>query len=295
MDDETLNSYIKAGKIAAEALQYGKSLVKPGNSLFDVTRKVEVKIKELGGELAFPVQMSCNDIAAHFCPELDDKIIFSDQLVCLDVGVHINGCIGDTATTIDLSGKYKDLIIASSEALDNAIKVVKPGTSLRDVGTIIQETIASFGFVPVKNLSGHGLDKFNIHSAPSIPNFDSGDNTKLFEDQVIAIEPFASNGAGIVFDLGNASVFQLIQKKPVRHLFVKQVSDEIERFGQLPFAKWWLQEKLGVPKVNFALRELERMGVIRSYPPLVDKAHGIVSQAEHSLIVKEKPIVLTKI
>lgn len=295
MDDETLGYYMKAGKIAAEALGYGKSLIKPGNSLFDTTRKIEDKIRELGGSLAFPVQMSCNDIAAHFCPELGDKIVFKDQVVCLDVGVHVNGCIGDTAATVDLSGSHKDLVVASQQALDDAIKIIKPGVSLCDVGRVIQETIGSFGFVPVRNLSGHGLDKFDIHSVPSIPNFDSGDRHQLVDGQVIAIEPFASSGAGVVFDSGEPAVFQLVQKRPVRHIFARQVLGEIERFGALPFAKWWLQERFGVPKVNFALRELEREGVVRSYPPLVDKAHGLVSQAEHSLIVRDKPVVFTRI
>ena len=187
------------------------------------------------------------------------------------------------------------MIIASQDALSNALKIIRPGVALWEIGKVIQETIASHGFSPVRNLSGHGLDKFNIHSSPSIPNFDTGDKTELVDDQVIAIEPFASAGSGIIYESGNPTIFQLVQKKPVRHIFAKQILGEIEHFGELPFAKWWLQEKFGVPKVDFALRELGNMGIIRSYPPLVDKAHGLVSQAEHSLIVKDKSIVFTRI
>ena len=114
---EDIENYKKAGKIAGEALQYGKSLIKKDASMLEVADKIEAKIKELGGELAFPVQMSLNEAAAHYCPDEDDKTVFSDQLVCLDVGVHVNGCIGDTACSVDLSGQHGDLVKASQEAL----------------------------------------------------------------------------------------------------------------------------------------------------------------------------------
>ena len=79
MDKDEMESYIKAGKIAAEALQYGSSLIKPGNKILDVCLAVDKKIIESGGELAFPTQISCNDIAAHFCPDIDDKTVFDKQ------------------------------------------------------------------------------------------------------------------------------------------------------------------------------------------------------------------------
>ena len=296
MDEETLAKLKKAGKIAAEALQFGKTLIKKDASLLDVTKKIEEKIAQLGGKPAFPVQVSLNDSAAHFCPDEDDKIIFKDQLVSIDVGVHIDGFIGgDNALTVDLSGENEDLVKASREALNNAIKIIKPGIKISEIGKAIQETIQSFGFAPVRNLSGHGLDHFNIHSKPSIPNYDNGDQTELEEDQLIAIEPFASKGAGIIYESGNATVFQLIGKKPVRNIFTRQILKELEKYNGLPFCRRWLTEKLSLPKVNFALRELSNLEILREYPPLIDKNHGLISQAEHTLIVKEKPIILTEI
>ena len=104
MEESVKNDYIKAGKIAAEALEYGKSLIKKGNIIVDVCNKVDEKIVSLGAEPAFPSQISCNEIAAHFCPLKDDKTVFDEQLVSLDVGAHVNGCIGENAVTVDLSG-----------------------------------------------------------------------------------------------------------------------------------------------------------------------------------------------
>lgn len=293
MSEEKLT---KAGKIAAQALEFAKSLVKPGVKLVEVCDKTEEKIKQLGGKLAFPVQISLNDTAAHFCPDQDDETVFKDQLVSIDVGVHIDGFIGDNALTIDLSGENKDLVKASREALDNAIKIVKPGIRISEIGKVIHETITKYGFSPVRNLSGHGLGEYGIHTKPSIPNYDNGDSTELKDGDVIAIEPFASKGAGIVYESGNATVFQLNIKKPVRNMITRQILKEIETYKDLPFCKRWLERKFGTAKTNFALRELRNQEMIREYPPLVDQNHGLVSQAEHSLIVtKDGCKVLTKI
>src|SRR3989344_4260634 len=143
MDQEEIEKYRQAGKITAQALEHGKSLVKKGALMVEVLDKIEQKVLDLNGKLAFPAQISCNHIAAHYCPEEDDKTVFSDQIVCLDVGVHVDGFIGDSAVTVDLSGKYNDLIKAAEEALENALKIIKPGITLAEIGKTIQHTINS--------------------------------------------------------------------------------------------------------------------------------------------------------
>ncbi len=292
---EELESYKKAGRIAAEALQFGKNLIKPGASMLEVCEKIEEKIKELGGSLAFPVQISMNDIAAHYCPDEDDKTVFSDQLCSLDIGVHIDGFIGDNALTVDLSGQNTELVKASREALEAAIKVVRPGVTLGEIGKEIHTVITGYGFSPVRNLCGHALSEFNIHDKPSIPNFDTGDKTELTEDMVIAIEPFASKGAGVIYESGNPTVFSLTGKKPVRNPITRNVLKEIQKFNDLPFTKRWLTKKFGKARVSFAFRELKNLEILHEFPPLVDRNHGLVSQAEHSILVKDKPVVLTKL
>lgn len=293
---EDIEKLKKAGKIAAEALEYAKTIVKPGISLLEAAEKIENKIISLGGRPAFPAQLSINDIAAHFCPEEDDRTILNDQIVSIDVGVHVDGFIGDSAITIDLSRKQEKLIKASKEALEDAIKIIKPGIAISEIGKAIHDAITKYGFAPIRNLSGHGLDKFNVHSSPTIPNYDNGDKNVLEEGMLIAIEPFASAGAGIVYESSNASVFQLIGKKPVRNIITRNILSEIEKYEELPFCRRWLVKKFGAAKVNFAFRELTNLGILKEYPPLIDKNHGLVSQAEHTVMVtKEGCIVLTKI
>ena len=296
MEERVKQDFIKAGKISAEALEYGKSLIKKGNSLLETTELIEKKIFELGGKPAFPVQISCDEIAAHFCAVEDDSIVFENQVVCLDLGVHINGAIGDTAYTIDLSGKYSDLVKAAQKALEEALKIVAVGTELREIGKIINDTIKGYGFNPVRNLSGHGLGLYDIHTSPTLPNFDNGDKTKLTKDMTFAIEPFSTTGAGIVGEKGHPTVFMMQNKRNVRSPITREVLKEIEIYENLPFAERWLTRKFGA-KANFALRELTQLGMVHQFPPLVETSKGLVAQAEHSIMIDEegKVIVTTKI
>ncbi|MFT4304072.1 MAG: type II methionyl aminopeptidase [Candidatus Woesearchaeota archaeon] len=288
------NDWIKAGEIARETLEYGSSLVKKGASMREVCDACDEKIKKLGAIPAFPSQVSCNDIAAHYCPDLNDTSIFSDQLVSLDVGACFNGAIGDNAITIDLSNQYSDLIKASRDALNQALKIIQIGTSLGQIGRTIQETIQSYGFSPVRNLSGHGLGLYNIHDKPSIPNFDTGDNTELVKGMKIAIEPFASMGKGIIYESSPATVYSLVHKKPVRNPFSRSILQEIDTYKGLPFASRWLTKKFGEMKTQIALRDLTNLGIIKDHPPLIDMAHGFVSQAEHTVLVDDKIIITTQ-
>ena len=293
-----LDKFRQAGKLAAQAREYGRSLVKVGASLREVSDKIEQKIAELGGKPSFPAQLSRNDIAAHYCAGAEDATVFQEgDVIKLDCGVELDGYVTDTAITIDLSkdAKHAKLVEASRLALERAIAAVRPGIKTGDIGKIIGSTIAEFGFQPIRNLCGHGVGKYTVHREPSIPNFDTGDKTTLKEGMVIAIEPFASTGAGMVYEMEDAEVFMLRAKKPVRSLITRAVLKDIEKLNGLPFTTRWFVKAHSLPKVNFALRELEQIGILRSYPPLVDKNHGLVSQHEHTIIVtKDGAEVVTK-
>ncbi|MBI2574627.1 type II methionyl aminopeptidase [Candidatus Woesearchaeota archaeon] len=291
--EEELEKWKQAGRISAQALEYGLSLVKKGASVLEVCDKVDAKIFELGAKPSFPSQVSLNDVAAHFCPEQEDKIILDSQVVKLDVGACVGGFLGDTAATVDLSGGNSGLVSASKEALDAAIKAVAPGVKLREIGRVIKETISSYGFSPVVNLSGHGIGHFQVHTAPTVPNFDNGDDTVLYDGQIIAIEPFATAGEGAIYESSNPSVFMEISKKPVRDASTRQILAEIQSYEGLPFTTRWLTKKFPAFKVSFALRQLSSLGIIQQFPPLVEKRHGLVSQAEHTVLVREKPVILT--
>lgn len=288
-----LDSYLKAGKICAEARAYGASLIKPGVRILDVNKAVEAKIAELGGKPAFPVQIAVNHVAAHYCPDPDDTTEFKEGDICkLDLGVHVDGYIADTAITVDL-GDHKELVQASKEACEAAVKLVAPGVKVSELGKAIQEVIQSYGFAPIRNLGGHGLGRYIIHDhSISIPNYDNNDPTELTEGMVIAIEPFATDGKGQVQEQSAGNIYSHTQKKPVRNPYARKVQDEIAVYGGLPFTTHWLS----VPQkaAEMGLRELTAVGAVEVYPPLTEMAKGLVSQHEHSVIVGKKSIAYTK-
>ena len=257
---------------------------------------IEAKIRELGGEVGFPVNISMNNIAAHYTPIPDDDLVFKDQVVKIDIGVQVNGAMGDSAVTIDLSGQYEKLVEASEKALENAISILKEGITLGEIGKVIQDTINSYGFTPIKNLSGHGLDYYTVHCPPQIPNYDTGDKTELKRGMYFAIEPFATNGSGLVKESGEAMIYSQIDKKPVRDMTSRKFLKSMGALNGLPFATRHFAKEFGVGRMKLALRKLKLAGNVKDYPPLVEEKDRVVSQAEHSFHIDNEGnvIVLTK-
>ncbi len=294
MNPEDKEKWIKAGKIASEVREWSKSIIKPGAKLLDIANAIENKIREKGATPGFPVNLSLNETAAHYTPVLNDTIVLTDQILKVDIGVCYEGAIGDTAYTIDLSGKHQKLVEASQQALANAIKILRVGVTLGEIGKTVEETIMSYGFQPIRNLSGHGIAMYSIHTSPSIPNYDTKEKTALQKGMIIAIEPFASTGDGRIKDGGETVIFEELSPKAVRSPIARQVMQDIEKFGHVPFARRWLDEKYGVNKVSLALSQLKQNGNVHGHAPLVEVSRGMVSQAEHTFLIDDEVICLTR-
>ena len=284
----------KAGKIAGESLNFGKTLIKEGTSVKEIIEKIENKIESLKGKPAFPTQLSINEVAAHFLPDSELKLKAGD-IVKLDLGVHIDGFIADTAATVEIkTNKNKELIQASKEALDNALKIIKQDIKIYEIGKVIEETIKKFNFKPITNLSGHSLEPFDAHAGITIPNYNNNNKDKL-NSVLIAIEPFATTGIGLVQESKPSNVYKLMNAKPVRDRNARLILSFIEKeYLTLPFSKFWLIKKFGAI-ANYALNVLEKENVIYSYPQLIEKSKGLVSQFEHTVLIDDKVIITTKI
>ncbi len=274
---DVLDKYREAGRILTEVREEAIKRVKIDKKLLDVAESIERLIQQKGGAVAFPVNISLNDEAAHATPSKEDASTFGHDLVKLDIGVHIDGYIADTAVTLDL-GSNKELVEASNSALERAIEVVHAGIDTAEISTVIEQTITDYGFRPVVNLTGHGLERYTQHAPPAIHNRRTQSGIKLKEGQVIAIEPFSSSGNGRVYETGKAEIFSLVKTKPVRSPEARAILKEVEVYKSLPFAKRWLKGR-----VDLGLKQLETEGIIHAYPVLKDK--GLVSQAEDTLIV----------
>ena len=278
----------QAGEIAGKARDYGASLVKEGAKLLDVAESVEKFIIDRGAGIAFPVNLSINSQAAHYTPTHDDEKVFRrGDVVKVDVGAQVDGYIGDTAVTVEVgTGHQKRLIDASSEALEAAISIIRPGVSVREVGSAVSSVIASFGLRPVRNLTGHQLKQYILHAGLSIPNVDDGDNTTLKEGMAVAVEPFASTGAGVVDGRTSGNIFHAVRIRHVSDGAVDSLITAIEDMRGLPFSERYLYKSDPDPeRFSKHLRKLHRMGVIRPYPILSDIKGGLVSQREHSLLI----------
>lgn len=281
MEQDVLEKYRKAGVILKEVRENAVPKVTRGAKLLDVADAIEAEIVEKGGKPAFPVNISINSEAAHDTPGIGDERVFGDDMVKVDIGVHVDGYIADTAVTVDLSGN-PDLVKAPQKALEEAIKIVRPGVNTSEIGEVIEETIEGFGLKPVYNLTGHGLERYVQHAEPPIPNKRIGQGVPLEEGQVIAIEPFATNGIGIVVEGSFIEIFSLIKMKPVRMPYERDLLKSIQQYNGLPFARRWLAD---IKYVDKSLASFMRQGIIHGYPVLVEHQRGLVSQAEHTMIV----------
>jgi len=283
----------EAGQIAKQASDYAKTIIKPGVKLLDIAEKIEDKIMELGGKLAFPVNLSINEIAAHYTPSHDDSTLASG-LLKVDIGVHVNGYIADTAFSIDLDGseENKKLIEASHQALSKALETIKYEIEVWKIGEKIHDEITSRGFSPIRNLTGHEVKQGYLHSGISIPNYNNGNNLKL-DEGIYAIEPFATNGQGIVYDSKPSGIYSFKEHKGARDRLAREVLAFIENeYETMPFCSRWLVKKF-TTRALVALRLLEQAGAISQYDTLVEKGKGKVSQAEHTVLVFKDKIEVT--
>jgi len=277
-----LDKYRIAGRFLAEVKEGAIAKVKEGALLLEVAEFVEQSIREKGAEPAFPCNISRNEEAAHATPSIDDETVFGKDLVKVDIGLHVDGYIADSAVTVDLSGgENAELVGAAEAALNAAIKIICDGVSTGEIGGAIENAIRERGYKPVVNLSGHGLARYNAHIPPTIPNVRYEHGLILKENDVVAIEPFATDGAGKVVEGGTVEIYGLRKAKPVRVSEAKKLLKEIEKYQGLPFAKRWLPRE----RLDLALRTLKNTGALREYPVLREEGGGLVSQAEHTVIV----------
>jgi methionyl aminopeptidase len=283
MEAETIEKYRSAGRILSEVLAEARPKVKTGALLLDVAEFVEDAIRSRGGLPAFPCNISLDRIAAHYTPSPGDLSAFGENMVKLDVGVHVDGYIADAAITIDLGGHEK-LAEASSAALEAALEIIRPGIDTGQIGKVIEETIAGYGYRPVYNLTGHGLSRYQAHDHPAVPNRAMAKGTILKDGDVIAIEPFATNGSGRISEGPVNEIYGLSCTRPVRMAAARALLKEIiENYKTLPFARRWLKGE----RAEYALTQLLRSEAVHRYPILWEAEGTLVSQAEHTVLILE--------
>jgi len=293
-EEDALSKYRAAGKVAGKARDFGASLVKEGVKLLDVCDQVEQMIRDLGCEPAFPVNLSIDNVAAHYTSPPGDESVFREgQLVKVDVGAHLDGYIGDTAKSTIVGGGESDLIRAAEEAQEEALKMAGPEVLTNAIGRKIEEVIRSYGYVPIKQLSGHTMEPYVEHGGKTIPNFDMPHGDALVVGEAYGLDIFASNGTGNVTESALAYIYALNKENPFPRLrLAKRLHAYIlENFKTLPFCERWYKSK--IPASKIAILEMLHNRALRKYGVLSEDRGVLVAQSEHTFVVTEDGIEVT--
>ena len=292
---ETLEALMKAGYIASRVREKARGYVEVSRPVIDICDFVEDNIKKLGGAIAFPCNVDIDRVAAHYTSPLGDPTVIPDgSLVKVDIGVHVEGYIADTATTICLEPRHAAMVEAAEAGLEAAIKMVRAGVATSDIGAAIERAIKSRGFIPIRNLTGHMMSRYIVHAGQSIPNIGGTNGYRLQEGEVFAIEPFAvpRDAAGQVIDGAPSNIYRFLKKRKVRSDSAKRMLKLIQaRHRSLPFASRWVVK--GVTGGAKTFDELVEGKCIQSYPQLVERSGAPVAQAEHTVIVEPDGCTVT--
>jgi methionyl aminopeptidase len=285
VDRQALDCFRKAGRIASECREWARETIRPGVRIRHVLESIEERIRARGAEPGFPAQSSRNYVAAHYCSSPEDEQAYEEgDCVKVDIGVHVDGYVADTAATVDLSNdkRWTPLVDASRNALSAAILAIHDGVPVGDIGAAIERTILKAGYQPVRNLTGHGLGRWKVHTAPQIPNYGERGGGSLRSGMVFAIEPFASTGRGYIREAGKAEVFMLVRPPVKAKGLDREVLKAIESWRGLPIARRYFAH-LDRTQVEDTLTKLARQGSLVRYPPLVEDDGVMVAQYEHSI------------
>ncbi len=292
-----IQDYITAGKIASSVRENARKKDHVGSTLFEICDSIEKEIEQKGGKCAFPVNVSLNEIAAHYTAEPNDqKIVTGTDLLKIDLGVQVNGYIADTAVTVCYDPNYDYLVQAAETALKEAISIIHVGTKSSDVGKVIENTTKQLGGIPIANLSGHSLERYTIHAGKSVPNIWSIGSFTFQSTEAYACEPFVTtpDGSGFVKEGKIRNIFSLATRKKTKDESANQLLDFIwQRFNMLPFALRWLIPEWEEKEARNLLDKLIQHKAVRSYPILIEVNGQRVAQAEHTFIPQQNGVMVT--
>ena len=215
--EQDIEALKKIGKIVAEIRETLKAATVPG--------KTTKEIDELGGRLfeekgavSAPIDqydfpgytcISVNNEVAHGIPGA--RVIQDGDLVNIDVSGSYGGYFADTGISFVVGtpdDKKQQLCDVAKSAFDLAMTNVKAGSSLNRIGKAVEREAKNHGLTVIKNLTGHGIGK-SLHEEPQhiLNYFDPSDKTLLKEGMVLAVEPFISQKAEHIIELGDGWTF----------------------------------------------------------------------------------------
>ncbi|MDR1993224.1 MAG: type II methionyl aminopeptidase [Nitrososphaerota archaeon] len=290
-DKEELEKFRLSGHILQETRQEMKTHIKENMPLIDICEKAEELIRNKGGKPAFPVNVSINEVAAHYtAPPGETATIPQGSTVKIDIGVQIDGYVTDTAFTAAFSPEGRSMAATAEIALKTIINNIHGGMTLDKIGSLAETTIKNRGFKPISNLTGHSVGRYLIHAGTSIPSTSGYNPHKIQTGEIYAIEPFVTLPDAIarVDDYSQHTIYRFLKAKSLKTEPAKKLAKYLEtNFHTLPFAERWIINLLPKEDHTKALKELLATKSIMAYPIFVEASKKPVAQAEHTLLIKE--------
>ena len=287
--DDTLEKIRLSGRILRETREEMRSFVRENIPMIEICEKAEALIREKGGKTAFPCNVSVNEVTAHYTsPPNDERRIPEKAVVKVDLGVHVDGYVTDTAFTACFNTEYDSMTAAAEHALNTAIDNIRPKMTTTKIGSIIENDIKNHGFKPIANLTGHSVGRYLIHAGTSIPNVAQFSLKKIKTGEVYAIEPFVTlpEAVGRVEDSAEVTIFRLAKTKSAKNPYAQQLLKHIKRnFRTLPFAERWLKGVVPKEQYSEAFKKLIAAKAVKGYPVFVEVSRKPVTQAEHTVLI----------
>lgn len=300
MDIVEQQKYIQLGKLHNEIKFAVNNFIQIGTKIINIRHFIESEIRKRNVNSAFPVGININNMVAHFSPFVDDtQIINNGDLVTIDFGVELDGCIIDSAFTKEIETfNHTNLIESSRLAVLEGIRNMKPHKKFEDVGEQIYNLVRSREHYVVKELSGHLIGKYKVHAGKSVPCYKKhnyqNDIDKYTHDinvgEVYAIEVFTTyNPQRLKSDIKTENIshfsvntdmrFSDLPNKDLQMKFLKL----IQQFKTIPFHKEELNKIVGHEDIVYLVNHR----FLIAYPPLYIE-NDVSSQWEYTIIITDK-------
>ena len=292
------HDYKKSGIIHKIVQNKVKNILHENISALHITEFIESEIKNLtkyqkenplNSGIAFPVGINVNDVAAHFSPSKScDFKISNDDLVKIDFGVHINGCITDGAFSWCPTGKYNKLIDIAEEAVNIGIKNSGIDANLGDIGAEIEEYINNtdieidnklISVNQIRDLCGHKIEPYKIHAGKAVPNIKINYNKRMELNEVYAIETYPTLGNGISYE-DNICNHYMLKTFDIHNIQNNNIKEIYNNRLTMPFCPRWF---------DFDNNLYDNINIIK-YPLIKTKDKNIVSQYEKTIFLYENKV-----
>lgn len=227
---KALDGMRHANGLARDILLKAAALVQPGITTGEIDRFVAAELKAAGATSAFLNYGSGNKkFPGHICIGLNEVVVHGiggttkvkpGDIVKIDVGLHLNGWVGDNALTVPVAPidpEVQKLLSATEDALHVAIDWARDGEMLGDLCHSVESYVRRFGFSVVRDFVGHGVGR-KLHEEPQVPNYGTkGARPRLRAGMTLAIEPMINLGGEKTRTLEDGWTVVTADHKPSAH------------------------------------------------------------------------------